>query len=73
MTNKSAMASVGVAVEDKPAIGPTAPLQKAPALSSPSNKIPESMTENLTEEVIGAITAIEEGPKVLKLYMEMCA
>jgi hypothetical protein len=43
MTNKSAMATVGAAAEDKPAIGPTALPPKAPALSSPSNKIPENM------------------------------
>jgi Fe-S oxidoreductase len=73
MTNKSAMATVGAAAEDKPAIGPTALPPKAPALSSPSNKIPENMSEQIAQEVISAITAIDGGPKVLKLYMEMCA
>ena len=31
------------------------------------------MSENYAKEVVDAITAIEKGPKALKLYMEMCA
>lgn len=73
MTNKSATAPVGATAEEKPAAGRTVEPSKAPALTSLPKQIPEEMAKQLVEEVISAVTAIEGGPKVLKLYMEMCA
>jgi Fe-S oxidoreductase len=70
MTNRSAMTSNSVTVEENHL---AAAPPKAPASAGISiRKIPENMAENLAKEVINAITAIEDGPKVLRLYMEMC-
>ena len=46
--------------------------------AAPKQATPKPMPEKVTggklrEEVVKAITAIDNGPKVLKLYMEMCA
>ena len=73
MTNDKAAASVNI--EEKQTSGTAAPpRKKGPIAKGPSSgKVTEGMIENLAEEVIRAITAIDGGPKVLKVYMEMCA
>jgi Fe-S oxidoreductase len=74
MNNKNAMASVGVAVEEQSAAVPANSFTKdpEPEKRSPA-KISKTDPARLVEEVVSAIAAIKGGPKVLKLYMEMCA
>ena len=43
------------------------------AMASTHDNITESLTDDIAKEVINAIKAIDGGPRVLKLYMEMCA
>jgi len=64
MNNKDSMASVGVAAEET-----SVSVTKAP----PSGKEPAKITREKADEILNAIKAIDGGPKVLKLYMDMCA
>jgi len=63
MNNKDSMASVDVAAEEK----------SAPVSEAPPEESPVKITKEKADEIINAIKAIDGGPKVLKLYMEMCA
>ncbi|MEJ2111573.1 MAG: (Fe-S)-binding protein, partial [Acidobacteriota bacterium] len=63
MDNKHSMASVDVATEEK-----SAPVSAPPPAS---NQV--KITKEQADEIVNAIKAIDGGPKVLKLYMKMCA
>lgn len=51
----------------------TTPVKKKPVVNKVDDKTPDKKPVIKAEDVIKAITAIDNGPKVLKLYMEMCA
>jgi Fe-S oxidoreductase len=72
MTNKSATAYVDVATEEKPVAAPTAS-QAKPLSPAPKGKPSREISEKLAEGFIREIEAIDGGPRVLKLYMQMCA
>jgi len=44
----------------------------APAAAPPENEL-ATITKKQADEIVNAIKAIDGGPRVLKLYMEMCA
>jgi Fe-S oxidoreductase len=73
MNSSQTMSSVALQTEENAKSNPAISMERDPGRDGPAGNGSRDATLRQAEEVIRAIEAIDGGPKVLRLYMEMCA